>query len=489
MLVANKANTNMGRTKTSKLGWVSSGALIIVLLLTICSGVLAKYFENRTMPFTMLAGSNAGGLTRSAVARLINERVTSTQVVLTYGGRSQTASMQSLGVTGDIDKTASELFAVGRTATWNPLRSQNIAISLRIDAHVMEKYLTQAFSSQTVLKQPYNARLSLDSTTGSVGITPDTPGVAFNTHAVVAALQAAAGRLRATRITVTMVPVEAPITSKAAQSALPQATRLLDTTYRFLVNNSQVYTASRADILGWLQLVQAHGIVTVAADPQAVRAFIDNTLAARVQASPRDQQISRSDGSILVRGVDGRSITDQATIAAALVKALAAGGPADINVPVQPVVFGTVTVDATCGGNTAGAKLIVVSIGQQHLWACYGTQLVDDTPVTTGAYALTNSNDATPTGVFHVYYHATNTYLTGNDINGSWHDYVYYWMAFYDTRSGMTIGFHDASWQTFPFGGSQYATQGSHGCIHVPLGFMSWLYGWARNGTTVSVHS
>jgi lipoprotein-anchoring transpeptidase ErfK/SrfK len=136
-----------------------------------------------------------------------------------------------------------------------------------------------------------------------------------------------------------------------------------------------------------------------------------------------------------------------------------------------------------CSDNTL-AKTIIVSISQQHMWACAGSSVALDSAVTTGAYALSGVDDATPTGTFHIYSKQTNLYLTGSDIYGSWHDYVQYWMPFYSD-----YGFHDASWQTFPFGGSAYSTQGSHGCVHLPTDTAAWVYNWAPIGTAVTIKS
>lgn len=132
-----------------------------------------------------------------------------------------------------------------------------------------------------------------------------------------------------------------------------------------------------------------------------------------------------------------------------------------------------------CKANTA-AKAVVVSLGQQHLWACGGSSQAYGTPVTTGA---TSYGDGTPTGTWAIQGKQTGRYLTGSDSRGSWNDYVNYWMPY-----NGDYGFHDATWQTFPFGSlTQYQTGGSHGCVHLPLAAMKWLYSWAPVGTPVTI--
>ena len=135
-----------------------------------------------------------------------------------------------------------------------------------------------------------------------------------------------------------------------------------------------------------------------------------------------------------------------------------------------------------CAANPGGVKHIYVSISQQHLWACTGRVLALNTAVTTGASALTNVHDATPQGTFRIYSKVRNTVLRGHDANGSWRDPVAYWVPFYGA-----YGFHDASWQKFPFGSALYRTQGSHGCVHVPVGVLGILYNWAPIGTLVTI--
>ena len=135
-----------------------------------------------------------------------------------------------------------------------------------------------------------------------------------------------------------------------------------------------------------------------------------------------------------------------------------------------------------CAGTPAGVKHIYVSLGQQHLWACTGDVLLTDTAITTGASALTNVHYATPIGTSHITGKSRNTVLAGRDVNGPWNDPVKFWMPF---DGG--IGFHDSSWQTFPYGSDLYKTQGSHGCVHVPAAVIATLFDWAPVGTLVTV--
>jgi lipoprotein-anchoring transpeptidase ErfK/SrfK len=123
-------------------------------------------------------------------------------------------------------------------------------------------------------------------------------------------------------------------------------------------------------------------------------------------------------------------------------------------------------------------QLVVVSIKRQHEWACARGRMVLSTPVTTGA--TSRPGDATPRGVFAVQGLDRNSVLT---TSGPRQYRVKYWIPFH---LGVW-GFHDASWQKMPFGSKQYVTRGSHGCVHMPLAAIRWLFHWVHYGARVRI--
>jgi lipoprotein-anchoring transpeptidase ErfK/SrfK len=118
----------------------------------------------------------------------------------------------------------------------------------------------------------------------------------------------------------------------------------------------------------------------------------------------------------------------------------------------------------------------VVNIKRQHEWACAHHRTVLSTPVTTGASA--HPGDATPHGTFAVQGIERDVTLTSS---GNHH--VRYWIPFHLG----TWGFHDAPWQTMPYGSRHYVTRGSHGCVHMPLSAIRALFHWVHYGTVVKV--
>ena len=123
-------------------------------------------------------------------------------------------------------------------------------------------------------------------------------------------------------------------------------------------------------------------------------------------------------------------------------------------------------------------KLVLVDVSQQHLWLCQGTHVVLDSAVTSGAVDL--PYESTPTGSFEIQEKDRNRTLTL--VDGQQYR-VKYWIPF----QGPLFGFHDAPWQTMPFGSPHYRTKGSHGCVHLPLATIRRLYQWAAVGTAVRI--
>ncbi|WP_277830803.1 L,D-transpeptidase [Speluncibacter jeojiensis] len=129
---------------------------------------------------------------------------------------------------------------------------------------------------------------------------------------------------------------------------------------------------------------------------------------------------------------------------------------------------------AACLANQS-PQLVLVSISRQRAWMCAGTRTVHATAVTTGDVL---SGDGTPTGTWAIEAKQPDRWLSGPGYS----DFVHYWMPFHDD-----FGFHDADWQTMPFGDVGYRSEGSHGCVHLPEAAMSWLYNWAEVGAGVTI--
>ena len=146
--------------------------------------------------------------------------------------------------------------------------------------------------------------------------------------------------------------------------------------------------------------------------------------------------------------------------------------------PTVPPVVATPTPAPTPG---AQGKVIVVSLATQSLTAYENGKVVATTVVATGRPAL-----PTLTGTFHI-----KAKYTPYQFISPWPKSSPYWYASAWVKYAMLYedgGYfiHDAPWRTV-YGPGANLTNGTHGCVNVPLSTMSFLYKWASVGTTVIV--
>lgn len=140
---------------------------------------------------------------------------------------------------------------------------------------------------------------------------------------------------------------------------------------------------------------------------------------------------------------------------------------------------------ASRGAQDWGNTYLEVDLSTQHMWYIVDGAVALETDIVTGKPSTGNS---TPTGVYSVVEKKRDKTLVGKiDPSTGKPEYetpVSYWMRI--TWTG--IGFHDASWQS-AFGGSRYLTNGSHGCINMPVSKAASLYEMLAMGTPAIVHN
>lgn len=110
-----------------------------------------------------------------------------------------------------------------------------------------------------------------------------------------------------------------------------------------------------------------------------------------------------------------------------------------------------------------GSCYAEVSIDAQYMWVYKNGEVILESPIVSGN---PNYGNDTPVGFFYIYDKTSPARLYGPGYETE----VSYWMAFIDD-----VGFHDATWQDY-FGGDVYYTNGSHGCVNLPLYFAEDLY-------------
>lgn len=121
---------------------------------------------------------------------------------------------------------------------------------------------------------------------------------------------------------------------------------------------------------------------------------------------------------------------------------------------------------------------IEISLTDQHLWVYHEGQVVLETDVVTG---LPVTDRKTYAGCFAIDAKKSPATLGTLATQGYSSD-VEYWLPFDGGR-----GLHDAPWRT-TFGGTEYVSNGSHGCVNCPAEAMAQIYQYAEIGMAVCVY-
>lgn len=124
------------------------------------------------------------------------------------------------------------------------------------------------------------------------------------------------------------------------------------------------------------------------------------------------------------------------------------------------------------GKDDIGTSYVEIDLTNQHLYVFEKGEIVLESDFVSGGVSAGNT---TPGGLFGLTYKTTNAVLRGADYVTP----VHYWMPF-----NGNIGMHDATWRA-QFGGDIYLTNGSHGCINLPLDKAREIYGYVYTGSPI----
>ncbi len=121
------------------------------------------------------------------------------------------------------------------------------------------------------------------------------------------------------------------------------------------------------------------------------------------------------------------------------------------------------------GEDDIGNSYVEIDLTHQHLYLYWKGEIVLETDFVSGDVADGNT---TPGGLYRLTYKTTDAVLRG----ATYETPVKYWMPF-----NGNIGMHDATWRN-NFGGDIYLTNGSHGCINLPLDKAEAIYAYVSTG-------
>lgn len=328
-----------------------------------------------------------------------------------------------------------------------------------------ERLRSSPFFQETYVRLPEDALISPYVSGDGYSIKEDYPGTVLDFDLVKKDVESALDKLQDTLdLTEGAYYSNASVRSdnRALNRALETANRYVNAriTYRW---NGETEVVDGDLISQWIRIEGTK----VTLDEEAVREYVKK-MAGKHDTYGRDRNFTTTSGeTILLKSGGYGWWTDRAGETEALIASIKKGE----EVEREPLYF--LKGYAEGGpGEDIGSSYVEADMGKQHLYLYVDGKLVLESDFVSGNIAR---GRGTPAGVFGLTYKTRDTTLRG----AGYASHVDYWMPF-----NGNIGMHDASWRR-QFGGSIYLTNGSHGCINLPVGIAKEIYGYMEKGFPV----
>ncbi|WP_402840834.1 L,D-transpeptidase family protein [Microbacterium sp. GXS0129] len=412
-------------------------------------------------PGVSASGVPIGGLTPTAAANAITDRLASTTIELTGDGEKVTLSAADLGATIDAGALAD---AAHRDAPLWKLDAWNSAAdtgAVTIDEDKAEAALRAALPDAFVAATDAEVTFA----DGSYHVKPAADGSGIDVDGLRAALQSALENgkavAQASAKPETLTPA---VSTEAAQAAADKLNGLVST-IGFYVGDERTVPVDAATAASWLKpTIDDSGALTIEVD-EAALAKVLPTLAEKVdRAAVNGTEIVNKWGDLVEEGEPsrtGRKLGDTSKLAAAFAQQVAAGDGKLV-----------LPVEETQPEITKVERHIEVNLSEQRTYVYENGKAIRTFSISSGA-----AGHETHTGEFTIFAHVPMQDM--GCVDG--YDYC--------TKDVPTVmyfngdeAFHGTYWH------NNFGTPMSHGCINMREDEALWLYNWAADGVSVSVH-
>lgn len=454
----------------------------IVLLLVIAVGIYywhtAVYYQTHFLPNTTINDIDCSELRAEEIAVLLDNKIQDYHLTvkgrLSEDGENGTigeikARDINLQYVGTLDEV--ELLLEAQNEWLWPQKyfgtryGYSLMLGVSFEKKELESYVKKwnAFRS---MKKPKDAYISeYSEKTGSFEIIPETVGTQFDKEKAIELISEAITMQEVDSLDLEAADcyVKASVTSenKTLQQTVDKVNKWLDTKITYDWNSTEVIV-DREYIHQWIFFEKGKPKL----DEEAVDAFVTAQAKANdTYGKYRKFMTTLGVELSLPSGYYGWK-TDVENEAKELLALIYDGSTKER----EPLY---ISKGRRKGVNDIGSSYVEVDLTNQHLYLYESGTLVLETDFVSGAPYM--SGCMTPAGVFGISYKTTNAVLRGQNYATP----VSYWMPFYGN-----FGMHDATWRT-QFGGDIYLTNGSHGCINLPLDKAKEIYGYVSEGFPV----
>lgn len=455
-------------------------AVLVVLIIGIYVAV-ALYFQRHFYSDTTINGMDCSHMKAEQVKELLRDQVQSYQLTLKERNDQQevlTADMLQLSYQDN--QEVEQLLKDQKAWLWAAEIFRNRSHELVVSMNLSEDALEQAVDGLNAMQAenvtaPQDAALTSDE--NGYSVSQEIEGNQLDRDALIAAIkQAVAGGDSELDLDAAGCYVQPSVRQddEALNNRAKQLNQLTSASLTIDFGSGRTETVNRTQLMQWVIQDESGSDVI---DSSQVTAYVQS-LADKYNTVGKHTFTTTGGKSVELTKGDYGWTMDVETTAQNLLEAINAG---------QQGTFEVTYTDTAKSrdSNDIGNSYIELSIDQQTLWCYVDGQLVVESPVVTGC--VNNGTETPRGGVWKVKSKTSPYTMKGKpDENGnpSYIENVTYWIPF---TEDFTIGFHDLASRK-AFGGDIYITNGSHGCVNMPLDAVAKLYDVVAYGFPVVVY-
>lgn len=450
----------------------AAAAIAVPVILIVIYVAFAIYFQSHFCFGTTLDGLSVGGCGVEKAERMIGQEIENYSLrLVAREGEPEEITGSSISLTpvfeGEIEKLLEGQNSFAWIAVW--IRKENLETDhvVAYDEEAMEQTVKQlSCLKKENQREPVDAGISEYAQGEGYHIVPADYGTELKEEALLKAIEEAVTVLADELVLEEAGCYRAPDVTEENPELIANVDALnkyVQTTIDYeLGEKSETLDANT--IHTWLSVED--GKVNV--DREAVEAYVKE-LAKKYNTAYHTKHFKTSYGKEITisNGFYGWKI-DQPAETEQILADLETGE----NVSREPVYSQRAN---SHGENDYGDSYVEINLTAQHLFFYKNGGLVLESDFVSGNVSKGN---ATPVGAFGLTYKTTDAVLRGADYETP----VNYWMPF-----NGDVGMHDATWRN-KFGGNIYKTNGSHGCINLPLSVAKSIYAGVDTGYAVFVY-
>ena len=471
------------KIKGRKIGWILTVVLCMSFVVFAVVFYISKmnFYKEHFMPGTVINGVDCRELDIVAVAEILEQDAKN--YTITILGKDEKGNAAELGIVTaeemelaltDKMAAAKELLVQQNPVKWLLYKmgkeQQNLQVvhAITYNEEALEKCIMslEAFSEENMIA-PEDAYISeYKEELAGCEIVPEVMGTQLDVEAAVSCIKAmiygGAEKVDLVEQDCYKKPVITS-TDEALVAKWETLNRWLGTQITYDWNANEV-VVDGSIIQEWI-LTANDGTISI--DKEAVKDFVEEN-ASKYDTYGKSRRFTTTLGVELILGTGGFGWkTDKKAVENELLAYIEDGTVTKA----EPVYSNTAPRK---GMNDIGNSYVEADLSNQHLYLYYKGELVFETDFVSGTMNST-PDCVSPAGVFDITYKTSNATLRGGDYE----QFVYYWMPFFGN-----YGMHDATWR-WQFGGNIFMTDGSHGCLNLPLDAAATIYSYMYEGYPV----